>query len=39
VVVTVHQGADMGRPGLLTVTLDAGDPRVHVSGTATPVAD
>ncbi|NSC21426.1 PhzF family phenazine biosynthesis protein [Streptomyces albus subsp. chlorinus] len=31
----LHQGEDMGRPGLLTVELRAGDPRVHVSGTAT----
>ncbi|MFE1831711.1 PhzF family phenazine biosynthesis protein [Streptomyces yangpuensis] len=31
---TLHQGADMGRPGLLTVGLHAGDPRVRVGGTA-----
>ncbi|WP_442814979.1 PhzF family phenazine biosynthesis protein [Streptomyces sp. NBC_01775] len=31
---TLHQGEDMGRPGELTVDLRAGDPRVHVSGTA-----
>ncbi|GAA2594893.1 hypothetical protein GCM10009863_04990 [Streptomyces axinellae] len=32
---TLHQGEDMGgRPGELTVELRAGDPRVHVSGTA-----
>lgn len=31
---TLHQGEDMGRPGLLTVELRAGDPRVHVSGRA-----
>ncbi|CAM3154754.1 PhzF family phenazine biosynthesis protein [Streptomyces albus] len=31
----LHQGEDMGRPGVLTVDLRAGDPRVHVSGTAT----
>lgn len=30
---TLHQGHDMGRPGLLTVTLREGDPRVRVSGT------
>ncbi len=33
-VLTLHQGVDMGRPGVLTVTLRAGDPRVRVSGTA-----
>ena len=32
---TLHQGDDMGRPGVLTVDLRPGDPRVHVSGTAT----
>ncbi|MGW1324506.1 PhzF family phenazine biosynthesis protein [Streptomyces antibioticus] len=32
-VLTLHQGHDLGRPGELTVTLRAGDPRVHVSGT------
>ncbi|MFJ8672796.1 PhzF family phenazine biosynthesis protein [Streptomyces sp. NPDC093589] len=32
---TVHQGHDLGRPGLLTVELRAGDPRSHVRGTAT----
>ncbi|WP_228992905.1 PhzF family phenazine biosynthesis protein [Streptomyces sp. DH8] len=32
-VLTLHQGADMGRPGTLTVELRAGDPRVRVSGT------
>ncbi|MFF3990545.1 PhzF family phenazine biosynthesis protein [Streptomyces sp. NPDC001797] len=32
-VLTLHQGEDLGRPGELTVTLRAGDPRVHVSGT------
>ncbi|KAB1988239.1 PhzF family phenazine biosynthesis isomerase [Streptomyces triticiradicis] len=32
-VLTLHQGEDMGRPGELTVTLRAGDPRVRVSGT------
>ncbi|MGY0023573.1 PhzF family phenazine biosynthesis protein [Streptomyces sp. YJ-C3] len=37
-VLTLHQGADMGRPGELTVTLQAGDPRVRVSGTAVPLA-
>ncbi|RFU86113.1 PhzF family phenazine biosynthesis isomerase [Streptomyces triticagri] len=32
---TLHQGEDLGRPGRLTVTLRAGDPRVRVSGAAT----
>lgn len=32
-VLTLHQGADMGRPGELTVELRAGDPRVRVGGT------
>ncbi|MGV9990820.1 PhzF family phenazine biosynthesis protein [Streptomyces sp. NPDC003374] len=32
-VLTLHQGADMGRPSTLTVELRAGDPRVRVSGT------
>jgi PhzF family phenazine biosynthesis protein len=31
-VLTLHQGEDLGRPGELTVTLRAGDPRVRVSG-------
>ncbi|MFG2646647.1 PhzF family phenazine biosynthesis protein [Streptomyces sp. NPDC048436] len=31
---TVHQGHDMGRPGVLTVTSREGDPRVRVSGAA-----
>ncbi|MEI5100220.1 PhzF family phenazine biosynthesis isomerase [Streptomyces sp. PmtG] len=31
---TLHQGEDMGRPGVLTVTLREGDARVRVSGTA-----
>ncbi|MET9698764.1 PhzF family phenazine biosynthesis isomerase [Streptomyces sp. NPDC006529] len=30
---TLHQGADMGRPGVLSVELRAGDPRVRVGGT------
>ncbi|MHC0432214.1 PhzF family phenazine biosynthesis protein [Streptomyces sp. O3] len=37
-VLTLHQGEDMGRPGVLTVTLRAGDPRVHVSGTAVSIS-
>ncbi|MEU6847046.1 PhzF family phenazine biosynthesis isomerase [Streptomyces sp. NPDC046716] len=36
-VLTLHQGADMGRPGELTVTLREGDERVRVSGTAVPI--
>ncbi|MET9827895.1 PhzF family phenazine biosynthesis isomerase [Streptomyces sp. NPDC006385] len=34
-VLTLHQGEDMGRPSLLTVTLHAGDPKVRVSGAGT----
>ncbi|MFE3516017.1 PhzF family phenazine biosynthesis protein [Streptomyces sp. NPDC059166] len=34
-VLTLHQGADMGRPGTLNVSLTAGDARVAVSGTGT----
>ncbi|MFD3482100.1 PhzF family phenazine biosynthesis protein [Streptomyces sp. NPDC058665] len=34
---TLHQGVDMGRPGVLTVELRAGDARVRVSGTGTPI--
>ncbi|MGW3329914.1 PhzF family phenazine biosynthesis protein [Streptomyces rubiginosohelvolus] len=34
-VLTLHQGADMGRPGTLSVELRAGDARVRVSGTGT----
>jgi PhzF family phenazine biosynthesis protein len=34
-VLTVHQGDDLGRPGVLTVELRNGDPRVRVSGAAT----
>lgn len=36
-VVTLHQGDDLGRPGVLTVELRAGDHRVRVSGTAVPI--
>jgi PhzF family phenazine biosynthesis protein len=36
-ILTLHQGADMGRPGVLHVELVAGDPRVRVSGTAVPI--
>ncbi|MFF0742619.1 PhzF family phenazine biosynthesis protein [Streptomyces sp. NPDC004111] len=35
---TLHQGEDMGRPGTLTVTLRADDPRVQVSGTAVAIS-
>ncbi|MFJ3200559.1 PhzF family phenazine biosynthesis protein [Streptomyces sp. NPDC086989] len=31
-VLTLRQGEDMGRPGVLTVELQAGDPRVRVGG-------
>ncbi|MFZ4280361.1 PhzF family phenazine biosynthesis protein [Streptomyces rhizosphaericola] len=34
-VLTLHQGADMGSPGTLTVELRAGDARVRVAGTGT----
>ncbi|MFE5665251.1 PhzF family phenazine biosynthesis protein [Streptomyces niveus] len=34
---TLHQGADMGRPGVLTVQLRPGDARVRVSGAGTPI--
>ncbi|MFC5800212.1 PhzF family phenazine biosynthesis protein [Streptomyces formicae] len=34
-VLTLRQGEDLGRPGVLTVTLRAGDPRVRVSGAGT----
>ncbi|WP_046732421.1 PhzF family phenazine biosynthesis protein [Streptomyces humi] len=37
-VLTLYQGEDLGRPGELTVTLRAGDPRVRVSGTGTRIA-
>ncbi|GAA4811040.1 PhzF family phenazine biosynthesis isomerase [Streptomyces ziwulingensis] len=35
--VVVHQGEDMGRPSVLTVTVDAGSRRVRVTGHAVPV--
>ncbi|MYW02428.1 PhzF family phenazine biosynthesis protein, partial [Streptomyces sp. SID3343] len=38
-VLTLHQGADLGRPGTLTVELRADDARVRVSGTAVPIPD
>jgi PhzF family phenazine biosynthesis protein len=34
---TIHQGEDMGRPSTLIVDLDPADPRVTVSGAATPI--
>ncbi|XMA35758.1 PhzF family phenazine biosynthesis isomerase [Streptomyces albogriseolus] len=34
-VLTLRQGEDLGRPGELTVTLRAGDPRVRVGGAGT----
>ncbi|MEU6220480.1 PhzF family phenazine biosynthesis isomerase [Streptomyces sp. NPDC047022] len=34
-VLTIHQGADMGRPSTLTVHLRDGDTRIRVSGTGT----
>ncbi|MEU3350306.1 PhzF family phenazine biosynthesis isomerase [Streptomyces sp. NPDC037389] len=35
---TLHQGVDMGRPGLLGIELREGDRRVRVTGTATRIA-
>ncbi|MEU9008501.1 PhzF family phenazine biosynthesis isomerase [Streptomyces sp. NPDC048479] len=35
----LHQGEDMGRPGVLTVTLSEGDPRVRVSGSGARIPD
>ncbi|MCX4525621.1 MULTISPECIES: PhzF family phenazine biosynthesis protein [unclassified Streptomyces] len=37
-VLTLHQGEDMGRPGVLTVELRSGDPRVRVGGAGTRIA-
>jgi PhzF family phenazine biosynthesis protein len=37
-VLTLHQGADMGRPGVLTVELREDDRRVRVTGTAARIA-
>ncbi|MBX6372286.1 MAG: PhzF family phenazine biosynthesis isomerase [Acidothermus sp.] len=34
---TIHQGDDLGRPSLLTVLVEAGDPRVRVRGHAVPI--
>ena len=36
-VLTLHQGEDMGRPGVLTVELREGDTRVRVTGTGTQI--
>ncbi|MBD0747054.1 PhzF family phenazine biosynthesis protein [Streptomyces sp. CBMA152] len=36
-VLTLHQGEDLGRPGVLTVTLRTGDPRVRVGGAGTSI--
>ncbi|MGW9210029.1 PhzF family phenazine biosynthesis protein [Embleya sp. NPDC055664] len=36
---TLHQGDDLGRPGVLTVDLDEHDPRIRVSGPAVPIPD
>ncbi|MEU6238162.1 PhzF family phenazine biosynthesis isomerase [Kitasatospora sp. NPDC047058] len=36
-VLTLRQGEDLGRPGVLTVELREGDTRVRVSGTAVPI--
>jgi PhzF family phenazine biosynthesis protein len=36
-VLTLHQGDDLGRPGVLTVELRPGDPRVRVTGAATAI--
>ncbi|MFF7203363.1 PhzF family phenazine biosynthesis protein [Streptomyces sp. NPDC008141] len=37
-VLTLHQGEDLGRPGVLTVELREGDARVRVSGTGTRIS-
>ncbi|MFE2166063.1 PhzF family phenazine biosynthesis protein [Streptomyces sp. NPDC059447] len=37
-VLTLHQGEDMGRPGVLMVELRAGDPRVRVGGEGARIA-
>lgn len=38
-VLTLHQGQDMGRPGVLGVELREGDARVRVSGTAVVIGE
>lgn len=35
--IAIRQGEDMGRPSDLTITLDPGEPRTHVTGTAVPI--
>lgn len=37
-VLTLHQGEDMGRPGVLTVELRAGDRRIRVGGAGTRIS-
>ena len=32
--ITIHQGVDMGRPSLLTITIDSERPEIRVSGRA-----
>ncbi|MGW0984382.1 PhzF family phenazine biosynthesis isomerase [Streptomyces xiamenensis] len=34
--IAIRQGEDMGRPSDLTIILDPGEPRTHVTGTAVP---
>ncbi|MFC0848618.1 PhzF family phenazine biosynthesis protein [Streptomyces noboritoensis] len=38
-VLTLHQGEDLGRPGVLTVTLRKGDARVRVGGAGARIPD
>ncbi|MGW0311985.1 PhzF family phenazine biosynthesis protein [Streptomyces flavidovirens] len=38
-VLTLHQGEDMGRPGVLTVELRAGDTRIRVGGAGTRIPE
>ncbi|MFI1176551.1 PhzF family phenazine biosynthesis protein [Streptomyces melanogenes] len=38
-VLTLHQGEDLGRPGVLTVTLHKGDARVRVGGAGARIPD
>ena len=35
--ITIHQGGDMGRPGVLTVSIPAADGGISVAGTAVPL--
>ncbi|MEN8655348.1 PhzF family phenazine biosynthesis isomerase [Streptomyces sp. 21So2-11] len=39
VVLTLHQGEDMGRPGVLTVEIRAGDRRIRVGGPGARIPD